>query len=457
MAGNQFFFDTSVYTKRREVLSKSIKKGQILLLGNSFSPMNYKDNYYPFRQDSSFIYYIGINLPDLCAIIDLDKNKTTLYGDDVTIDMIIWTGNQPSLSSLGSKVGIKKVKPLSALKNDLKKKVHYFPPYRSQHAELLKDLLGTKKIKPSKKLISAAVAQRNKKSSEEIEQLEKAVFLTSRMHDHVMLNAKRGMKEYELVGLASKFAFENNARFSFPPICTTNGQTLHNHYYGNTLKSSDTILFDSGLEIESTYCGDMTRCFPVGKRFSSIQKQLYKIVAEAHDVAVEHSKPGVHYKDVHLHSSRAIAKGLIEMGWMKGDPDEAVSQGAHSLFFQHGLGHMMGLDVHDMENLGEDKVGYDSTVKRSKQFGLRSLRLGKALEENYVITIEPGLYVIPELIDKFQGEKLFKDFINYDVVNKHRDAGGYRIENDYVVEESGVRALGEPMDFDVETVERFRK
>jgi len=456
MAGGQFFFSDKTYLERRKQLMTKVGKGKILLLGNGFSPMNYVDNHYPFRQDSSFLYYVGINLPDLYAVLDCDSGTVTLYGDDLTIDMIIWTGNQPSLSDLAAQSGITSVKPVSQLANDVNSETLYCPPYRGEHTLQLQQYTGVKEINPSHDLIMAIIEQRNIKSDEEIDQLQKAVDLTAQMHDHVMRHAKSGMKEYQLVGLANAFAWSHGCRFSFPPICTINGQTLHNHFYGNTINDGDMVLMDSGLEVESGYCGDMTRTYPVNGKFSERQGALYSIVNKAHDVAAEHSKPGTYYRDVHLEAAKVIATGLVELGWMKGNVDEAVQAGAHTLFFQHGLGHMMGLDVHDMENLGEINVGYDETIQKSKSFGLKSLRLGRKLVEGNVITIEPGLYVIPELIDKFQSEGKFLDFINYDVVNKNKDAGGIRIENDYVVTKEGVAVLGDPSETSIEAIEKIR-
>jgi len=444
MAGNQFFFPSDTYTLRRKQLMENLGSGQVLLLGNGYSAMNYKDNHYPFRQDSSFLYYIGVNLSDLCAVVDCDSGETTLYGDDLTIDMIIWTGNQPSLRELSSQAGISKVKPLSKLLEDISSEIKYLPPYRGEHTLQLQEYIGTDTIMPSHELIMAVIAQRNIKSAEEIEQLDQAVNITARMHTHVMNHAQSGMKEYQLVSKANAFAWDHGCSFSFPPICTINGQTLHNHYYGNTLSDGDMVLMDSGVQLSSGYCGDMTRTFPVSGVYTERQKALYSIVNDAHIRSAEMSKPDIYYRDVHLEAARVITQGLKDMGWMKGNVEAAVAAGAHTLFFQHGLGHMMGLDVHDMENLGEVNVGYDETIQKSTEFGLRSLRLGRQLQAGNVITIEPGLYVIPELIDKFEAEGKHSDYINYDVVNKNRDAGGIRIENDYVVTADGVEVLGEP-------------
>ena len=276
------------------------------------------------------------------------------------------------------------------------------------------------------------------------------------MHKVVMQFAKAGMSEYELVAQASKVALSKNAAWSFTPILTVNGQTLHNHNYGNTLKEGDLLLFDGGIEHSSGYAGDMTRTFPVSSKFTSQQKDIYNVVKAAHDIAIPASKPGVYYKDVHLLSCLEIAKGLTDIGLMKGDPEEAVEEGAHALFFPHGLGHMIGLDVHDMENLGENFVGYDDTIRKSTEFGLKSLRLARPLQTGNAITIEPGIYMIPQLIEKWQAEGIHAEFLNFDVINKYRDFGGIRIENDFVIEEQGAVLLGDALVYDAESVEALR-
>lgn len=453
MKVNEFAFSQEVYTSRRKSLMDRLPVSQILLIGNNYSSMNYRDNHYPFIQDSNFLYYIGMDIPGLSVIIDSNTGNTTLYGNDIDIDMIIWTGNQPSLKELGERCGITQIKAKSSLKSDIRTGIKYLPTYRSDHELQYQDLLSGATITPSLDLILAIIEQRNIKSEAELVQLDKAVDITSRLHTHLMINAKDGMKEYELVGVAKSFVSAHNCGLSFPPICTINGQTLHNHYHGNTMKNGDLLLMDCGARLANGYSGDMTRTYPVSGKFTTRQSDLYSIVNDAHDRAVEMSKPDIYYKDVHLAASKTIVEGLIDLGWMKGDPDEAVAEGAHTLFFQHGLGHMMGLDVHDMENLGEEYVGYDATISKSTEFGLKSLRLGRQLKEGNVITIEPGLYIIPELIDKFQSEGKFENFINYAVVNENRDAGGIRIENDYVVRSSGVEALGNPDGTSVEEVE----
>ncbi|MBT8232572.1 MAG: aminopeptidase P family protein [Saprospiraceae bacterium] len=456
MSASTFPFSAETYTSRREQLMKTLQSGKVLLLGNSNSSVNYEDNYYPFRQDSSFLYYIGLNQPGLNAVIDVDKGETILFGDDISMDHIVWMGDQEKLADLAAKAGIEKVVPSVEVFDYVDKATMYLPPYRSAHTIKLEQYLDIKELNPSLKLILAIIDQRNIKSQEEITYLHKAAGLTAKMHETIMANAKAGMSEYELVGLASKFAFDNDARWSFTPIMTTNGQTLHNHNYHNILQDGDLLLFDGGIEHSSGYAGDMTRAYPVSKTFSDKQKDIYNIVKAALDVSVEASKPGVYYKDVHLLAGLEIAKGLTELGLMKGDPEAAVDDGAQALFFPHGLGHMIGLDVHDMENLGENFVGYDETIRRSTEFGLKSLRLGRPLKNGNAITIEPGIYFIPQLIDQWASEGLHSEFLNYDAIKAYKDFGGIRIENDYIIDQNGAQLLGDPLVYDVDGVEAVR-
>ena len=457
MAAVTFPFSTETYIERRKTLMKEVGSGKILLLGNQDASINFKDNVYHFRQDSSFLYYIGINLMDLNAILDCDSGEVHLFGNDASVELIVWMGNQPKLSDLGAKVGIDLVHPTADLVKHLSGDIKYLPAYRARHEINLKSWLGVSELKPNMDLIHAVIKQRNIKTLEEIAELDKAVTLTSQMHEFVLRNAKPNMMEYQLVGLANAFAWNHNCQWSFPPILTKNGQTLHNHYHGHQIKEGDLVLYDGGIEIESGYCGDMTRSFPAGNKFTDMQASIYKIVHDSYQTALDLSKPGIYYKDVHLAVAKTMVNGLKSLGIMQGDTDEAVDAGAHSLFFPHGLGHMMGMDVHDMENLGEEHVGYDSTIEKSTQFGLRSLRLGRELKEGYVITIEPGIYLIPELIDKFKSEGQHINFVDYDELNKYRNMGGIRIEDDYVITADGNRRLGEPLANDLASVEEMRR
>jgi len=347
------------------------------------------------------------------------------------------------------------VKTLSRLESDLSGEIHHLPPYRAEHKLLLRKLLQSENIEPSLKLIKSIVKLRNIKAPEEITELHQAVTISNKVHSSVIQHCSIGHYEYELVGIAAEVVSSNNSRWAYSPILTTQGQILHNHYHGNQTKEGDMILFDGGVELASGYCGDLTRTFPAGKKFTSFQKEMYEIVLDAYKVAVELSSPGRPYKNVHFKAAEKLVEGLVAVGWMKGDPKAAVAEGAHTLFFQCGLGHMIGLDVHDMENLGEVYVGYDGEEK-STEFGLKSLRLGRELETGNCITIEPGIYVIPQLIEQWSAEKKNAEFINYEKVMAHQDFGGIRIEDDFVITDKGAEKLGDHLAIEVEEIEALK-
>lgn len=453
-------FASKTYKDRRDALKKTLGKGVVLILGNDESSINFKDNWYPFRQDSTFLYYFGLNLPGLTAIIDIDNDREIIFGNELTIDDVVWTGPQPSLSELAEKVAVKHVFPTSRIAEHVTAETLYLPPYRPEHAVKLSSWTGKSVADASSAynvpLIKAIAQQRSVKSAEELEEINTAATFTSEMHLAVMKAARPGMKEHELVGVAKRIAAENNVSLSFPPIMTINGSILHNHYYGNTLKEGQMLLFDGGTESPKHYAGDMTRTFPVGGAFDERQRALYDIVHQAHSVAVESLKPGAVFRDIHLLAAKKLVEGLKEVGLMQGNPEEAVNAGAHTMFFQCGLGHMMGLDVHDMENFGEQYIGYTDTLVKSKEFGLKSLRLGKAVEKGYVVTIEPGIYIIPELIDMYKADNRYTEFINYQELEKYRDFGGIRIEDDYVITDAGSELLGKPLARSSDEVEEVR-
>ena len=459
-------FAAETFQKRRAVLKKEVKSGIILLLGNRESSMNFADNHYHFRQDSTFRYYFGIDKPDLAGVIDCDSGEEILFGDDLTIDQIVWTGFQPTMKELAEEVGIQTTLIYNKLREMVTKaltagrSLHFLPPYRAAQRVELAELTGKAVASingmASEELIKAVVKQRNIKTAEEVAELEKAVDITAQMHIAAMQNARPGMKEYEVAAIIQNKAMENGATLSFPMIVTKDGQTLHNHYHGNTLKEGDLLLCDSGAAIESGYCGDMTRTFPVSKKFDTRQKDLYQIALDAHIAAVNELKPGKKFRDIHLLAGATIFEGLKSVGLTKGDTESAVAAGAHTMFFQCGLGHMMGMDVHDMENLGEQFVGYTPDMPKSKEFGLKSLRLGKALEKGNVITVEPGIYIIPSLIDLWKKEKKYEEFINYDELEKFKDFGGIRIEEDFLITEDGAKMLGREVPKSVADVEAAR-
>lgn len=456
-------FGAKTYIQRRNVLKKQTKSGIILFLGNEESPMNYPANTYPFRQDSSFLFFIGLDIPGLAAVIDVEEDKEILFGEDVTMEDVIWMGSLPSLKERARMAGIKKTAPSSDLEKILKeaikrgKKVHYLPPYRREGALKIEELLGIHstlaKDYASRDLIRAVVKQRSAKSKEEIEEIEKAHQVTYEMHTTAMKMVRSGIYEKEIVGKIEGIAFSAGYLLAFPTIFTINGQILHNHYHGNILKDGHLIVNDSGAESEMHYASDITRTFPVTGKFTQKQKEIYEIVLKAQLEAIRLIKPGIRYRDVHIRAAKKIATGLKELGLMKGDVNEAVKAGAHALFFPHGLGHMLGLDVHDMEDLGEEFVGYDEWTKRSEQFGLSYLRFARELRPGFVMTVEPGIYFIPALIDKWNEEKKHAQFINYDKVNSYRDFGGVRIEDNVLVTKDGHRVLGKSIPKTVDRIE----
>lgn len=427
--------------------------GLIVLMGNDDSSMNYKDNTYLFRQDSSFLYYFGLDTHGLAAIIDTDTGEEVIFGNELTIDDIVWTGTLPTVSEMALMVGVTVTKPYEEIRHYIHKAVtsgrpvHILPPYRPENKIKLASWLNTSLEDIAKyislKLIKSVIRQRIIKTTAEVIEIEKAVDTSIDMQLAVIKHTHPGIKEYELVAKAHEVAIARNSRLGYPAIITTHGQTLHTHYYGNTLQEGRMILSDIGAENPMHYGGDLTRTFPVGKKFTARQAELYEVVLNSMNHAIGMLKPGVRYKDVHLAACTRLTEGLIAAGLMKGDPDEAVAAGAHTMFFQCGLGHMLGMDTHDMEDLGESYVGYTDELKKENSiFGLKSLRLGRELEQGFVLTVEPGIYIIPELIDRWQAESKYNDFINYDVLNTYRDFGGIRIEDNFLITDEGSRVLG---------------
>lgn len=459
-------FKKSEYEARRENLKKSVKSGLLLFLGNEESSINFKDNWYQFRQDSTFLYLFGLSNPNLCAIIDLDEDREIIFGDNLSIDDIVFMGQEASLEKKSEDVGISEVKPSSDLLIYIQKaktagrQIHFIPPYRKDHDVKLSALFESKSIdfeeKPSVELIKAIVKLRSIKSDSEIAEIEKGVNTTIKMQLRAMELAAVGVSESLLYSEVFRIALSEGNGISFPPIMTINGQILHNHSHNNILKSGDMVLCDCGAETTSNYAGDLTRTFPVDKKFTEKQKAIYDIVYTAYKNAVAALRPGQLFKNIHLVACESIARGLTEIGLMKGDPVAAVKAGAHTVFFQCGLGHMMGMDVHDMENLGEAYVGYTDDLKQSTEFGFKSLRLGKAIEPGMVLTVEPGIYMIPELIDMRKSENMFLEFIDYDKLEAYKDFGGIRIEDDFLITKDGSRLLGDKLPTTSDEVEAFR-
>ncbi len=460
-------FDKQVYIDRRAELKKNFKTGVLLFPGNDESAMNYADNTYAFRQDSSFLYYFGLDLPNMVGIIDIDENKEMLFGYEFTLEDIVWMGPQPKLSQLAEQIGVAQFESIDTLKKFLKAKsskqvkIHFLPTYRGDQTLKLADFLDENpnklKSKVSKKLVEAVVTQRSIKAEEEVAEIEYAMEIAYQMHTTAMRMAKPGVIERDIAGAIEGIASSLGAGLSFPAIVSKNGQTLHNHLHGNVLKEGDLLVCDAGAESLLHYASDITRTTPVGGKFSYKQREIYEIVLTAQKNAINMIKPGVKHIDVHLTAAKIIAAGLSQIGIIKGDLNAAVKAGAHALFFPHGLGHMMGLDVHDMENLGEAYVGYDENTKRSDQFGLAYLRLAKELKPGFVFTCEPGIYFIPQLIDQWKAKKKFKNFINYDKVEEYRNFGGIRIEDNILVTQTGYKVLGRPIPKEVDDVEAWAK
>ena len=456
-------FGKETYVQRRALLKKKLGSGVLLFLGNDECGLNYEDNTFRYRQDSTFLYYFGLPFAGLSAIIDIDGDKEIIFGNELTIDDIVWMGTQPTLKERSEQVGMMNTQPaadvVAYLHRSVQKgqSIHYLPPYRAEHKLKLMDWLGLPPTRQegSVPFIRAVVDQRKYKSAEEIVEIEKACNTTADMHLAAIKMLRPGMRECEVSAAIHAVALAGGGDLSFATIATINGQTLHNHYHGNLVKSGDLFLIDAGAETEMGYAGDMSSTIPADKTFTARQRAVYEIQNAMHFASVEALRPGIPYMDVYDLSARTMVEGLKGLGLMKGNADDAVREGAHALFYPHGLGHMMGLDVHDMENLGELWVGYNGQPK-STQFGRKSQRLAVPLEAGFVLTVEPGIYFIPELIDKWKAEGKFLDFINYDQVETYKNFGGIRNEEDYLITETGSRRLGKKIPVTPEEVEALR-
>ena len=445
-------FSKEVYVNRRNALKAKMNSGVLLFLGTSEAAVNYPGNTYRYRQDSNFNYFFGLTDPDLAAIIDLESGEEIIFGNDVDIDDIIWMGPQPFIKDKAESVGVSKSFPFAELEkyvSDAKakgRKVHFLPPYRNHNKILLNKMLGVgfdqMKAQASEEFIKAVVSLRLIKEECEIAELDKACNIGYAMHYTAMKMARLGMVEQELVGVMEGIAISQGLMPSFPIILSQNGETLHNHSHHQVLTDGRLIVIDAGAETNSNYCSDFTRTIPSSGKFTTRQKEIYDIVAAANNHVIEISRPGISYTDVHLSMARIMAQGLKDLNILKGDVDEIVANGAQALMMPHGLGHNMGMDVHDMEDLGENYVGYDDNYKRSTQFGLGSLRMGKMLEKGHVITDEPGIYFIPALIEKWKNEGTNAQFINFDVLEKYYDFGGIRLEDDILITDECCRLLG---------------
>lgn len=458
-------FTKETYSGRRAALKKRMKSGLILILGNNQAPMNYAANTYPFRQDSTFLYFFGLDLPGLAGVIDIDNNREILFGDDFSLEDIIWTGPQPTIDENAKEAGITITHPfdkLSEIVSDAVKKnrpIHFTPPYRYDNIQLLAELLN---IHPrdvanhtSNELIRACIDLRSIKEPCEIEEMENHMNVALAMHVTAMKMARPGVPEQKISGTLEGISMSHGGMVAFPVICSVRGETLHNHDHSNILKENDLLLVDAGSETPRHYATDHTRTTPVSGKFTEIQRAIYQIVLNANNNALEACRPGVPFKNIHMLACRTIAKGLKETGLMKGDIDEAIQEGAHALFMPHGLGHMIGLDAHDMEDYGDTLVGYDEEIKRSDQFGLAALRLGRKLQAGFTVTIEPGIYFIPNLIDDWKARDKFARFINYDEVEKYKGFGGIRLEDDVLITDQGARIMGNRIPVSIAEVEEI--
>ncbi|MGV8092631.1 MAG: aminopeptidase P family protein [Mangrovibacterium sp.] len=460
-------FEKEIYTERRRMLAKQIQGGLILLLGNVDSPMNYTDNTFHFRQDSSFLYFFGLDFPGLAGVIDADSAEEMILGNDVDVDDIIWMGPQASIQEKALQVGVKKSFSFSELGNIMTKaikqgrKIHFLPPYRAENKLLLHEILGIGIDRlpqyASLELIKAVIALRSVKEPCEIEEMRKAWDIGYQMQLTAMKMARPGIWEQTIAGTIDSIPLSMGGMPAYPTILSQNGEILHNHSHLNHLKEGKLLLVDAGAENNMHYASDFTRTSPVGGKFTLRQREIYEIVLAANNTARKLTKAGVTYLSVHMAIAELITTELKALGLMKGDTGEAVKNGAHALFMPHGLGHMIGLDVHDMEDLGQIYVGFDDEVHPVKQFGTASLRLGKKLQPGFTLTNEPGIYFIPALIDKWKHEKINTAFINFEKLDSYRDFGGIRLEDDLLVTSNGCELLGERIPITPEEVEEAMK
>ncbi len=456
-------FKSEVYIRRREELRKKMKTGLALFLGNNEASMNYPANTYHFRQDSDFLYFFGIDLPGFAGLLDFDSGKEKIFANDFDMDDIIWMGPQPTIKELTLKCGISDSAPLAKLEETIKealskkRKIHFLPPYRGDNkmtlGSLLKENPCQMKTSSSPELIKAVISMRSVKEEVEIAEIEKAVDIAYEMHVTAMKMCKPGIKEQDIFGTIEGIALSKGGGTSFPIILSVDGQTLHNHSHMNVLKKGKMMVTDAGAETNMHYASDITRTTPVGGKFSQQQKEIYEIVLKASTEAISYARPGVSNRDTHFLACKIIATGMKDLGLMKGDVNEAVAAGAHALFMPHGIGHMLGLDVHDMEALGENYIGYNDEIKRSDQFGTAFLRFALPYKPGHVFTVEPGCYFIPELISLWKSEGKFKDFINYSKVGSFLPIGGIRIEDNVLITKKGHKVLGKPIPKTVKEVE----
>ena len=443
-------FAKEVYCRRRNTLLKKMQdagaKGLILFVGNAEAPAQYKDNCYKWRQDSSWLYFMGLDEPMMAALMDIDAGTETLFADDVDIDDIIWMGPQPSVRSKADAVGVARTQPYGALEAAVAaalaagRTIHFLPPSRYYNTLKLQQLVPGGK--PSEALIKAVISLRLIKEDIEIDAIDAACALGYEMHSVARDAIVPGIIEQDIVGKMEGVALAKGWGVSFPTILTQHGETLHNHLHDKVIEPGKLMVIDAGVESNEHYASDFTRTYPTSGKFTTKQREVYQIVYDCNELAFRMAKPGITYREVHLATARKMLEGLSALGLVKGDLDEMVAKGIAGLFQPHGLGHNMGLDVHDMEDLGENLVGYDPDQQRAKQLGLGSLRMARRLVPGHVITDEPGIYFIPALIEKFKKEGLGLDFVNYAKLESYYDFGGIRIEDDVLITPTGARRLG---------------
>lgn len=447
-------FDKEIYIARRAELKKLVGSGVIVLFGNNESPDNYPANaYYPFRQDSSFLYYFGPDRDGLVGLIDVDNDRECLYGNDIDIDDIVWYGAVDSVADMAAQSGVAHSAPLKELKGALDdarlhgRRIHFLPPYRHDNMIQIMDLLGyhpgRQRDAASPDLIRAVVKMRSVKSALEIAEIEDACAIGYKMHTEAMRLTRPGVTEKYVGGQVDGIAHSYGAQVSFATIFSQHGEIMHGNPSYAPLREGRLVLCDAGAENRNNYCSDNTRTYPVNGRFTTRQLEIYSIVEECHDLVLRLARPGVKYMDVHFDVCRLMTDRLKELGLMRGDTEEAVRAGAHALFLPHGLGHMMGLDVHDMEGLGQIYVGFDEETRPDlEQFGTNCLRMGRRLQEGFVVTDEPGIYFIPALIDDWRARGHCAEWIDYEKVETYKDFGGIRIEDDVLITADGCRFLG---------------
>lgn len=446
-------FSRQTYIQRRSSLRQKLGSGLLLFFGNNDAPANYPANAYKFRQDSTFLYYFGQHRDGLVGVIDIDNDKEYLFGNDIDIEDIIWTGFVPSVKDLAEEVGVENSGSMADFEALVKKtgkdKVHFLPPYRHDTMIQIADLMGIHPLKTrevaSVPFIKAVVDMRAVKSQEEIEEIERAMAIGYEMHTAAMKACKPGVTEKYIGGLLAGIAESYGCKESFQTILTMHGEIFHGDPSLRPLEAGRLMLCDAGAETVNNYCSDNTRVTPISGRFTQKQRDIYSIVEACHDLVIEKAHPGMKWMDIHLDVCRLMTDRLKDLGLMKGNTEDAVQAGAHAMFLQHGLGHMMGMDVHDMEGLGQVYVGFDDEVRPSTQFGTDCLRCGRRIQPGWVLTDEPGIYFIPALIDKWKGEGMHRDFLCYDKIEEYRDFGGIRLEDDILVTETGCRVLGEKM------------